>query len=179
MAVHIELPQGNHKVQLLKLAMSGASGDAGAAGDWVLVAVPPAAASGAQPAANSQLPDDATVATAATAATVPGRNHEEAVARGQLMAATASAGDTAVRPPPRRRAGEGAGRSEAERAPPRRVRLPAVAPDPAARKYRARQVAALPRPPCDVRGAALPEQPGRLLRCRNLDSTSAASAGRK
>ena len=69
--------------------MSGASGDAGADGDWVLVAVPPAAASGAQPAANSQPPDDATVATAATAATVP--SHEEAVARGQSMAATASA----------------------------------------------------------------------------------------
>ena len=51
----------------------------------MLVAVPPAAASGAQPAANSQLPDDA---TAATAATVP--SHEEAVARGQMMAATAS-----------------------------------------------------------------------------------------
>ena len=42
--------------------MSGALGDAGADGDWVLVAVPPAAASGAQPAANSQLPDDATAA---------------------------------------------------------------------------------------------------------------------
>ena len=69
--------------------MSGALGDAGADGDWVLVAVPPAAASGAQPAANSQPPDDATVATAATAATVP--SHEEAVARGQMMAATASA----------------------------------------------------------------------------------------
>ena len=69
--------------------MSGALGDAGADGDWVLVAVPPAAASGAQPAANSQPPDDATVATAATAATVP--SHEEAVARGQSMAATASA----------------------------------------------------------------------------------------
>jgi len=72
--------------------MSGASGDAGADGDWVLVAVPPVAAAGVQPAANSQLLDDATVATAATAATaatVP--SHEEAVARGQMMAATASA----------------------------------------------------------------------------------------
>ena len=67
--------------------MSGALADAGADGDWVLVAVPPAAASGAQPAANSQLPDDATAATAATTATVPSR--EEAVARGQMMAATA------------------------------------------------------------------------------------------
>ena len=46
--------------------------------DWVLVAAP-------QPATS----DDATVATAATAATVP--SHEEAVARGQMMAATASA----------------------------------------------------------------------------------------
>ena len=54
----------------------------GASDDWVLVAVP-------QPA-SSELPnDDATVATAATAATVP--SHEEAVARGQMMAATASA----------------------------------------------------------------------------------------
>ena len=73
--------------------MSGALGDAGADGDWVLVAVPPAAASGVQPAANSQLPDDA---TAATAATVP--SHEEAVARGQSMAATASADAAEIRP---------------------------------------------------------------------------------
>jgi hypothetical protein len=71
--------------------MSGALGDAGADGDWVLVAVPPAAAAGVQSAANSQLPDDATVATAATAATVP--SHEEAVARGQMMAATAPSVD--------------------------------------------------------------------------------------
>ena len=79
--------------------MSGASGDAGADGDWVLVAVPPVAAAGVQPAANSQLLDDATVATAATAATaatVP--SHEEAVARGQLMAATASADAAEIRP---------------------------------------------------------------------------------
>ena len=55
----------------------------------MLVAVPPAAASGVQPPANSQPPNDATAATAATAATVP--SHEEAVARGQSMAATASA----------------------------------------------------------------------------------------
>ena len=73
--------------------MSGASGDAGADGDWVLVAVPPVAAAGVQPAANSQLPDDA---TAATAATVP--SHEEAVARGQSMAATASADAAEIRP---------------------------------------------------------------------------------
>ena len=80
--------------------MSGASGDAGADGDWVLVAVPPAAASGAQPAASSQLPDDATVATAATTATVPAptTSHEEAVARGQSMAATASADAAEIRP---------------------------------------------------------------------------------
>ena len=79
--------------------MSGASGDAGADGDWVLVAVPPVAAAGVQPAANSQLLDDATVATAATAATaatVP--SHEEAVARGQSMAATASADAAEIRP---------------------------------------------------------------------------------
>ena len=43
--------------------MAEALGDAGADGDWVLVAVPPAAASGVPPAANSQLPDDATAAT--------------------------------------------------------------------------------------------------------------------
>ena len=64
--------------------MSGASDD-----DWVLVAAP-------QPA-SSELPnDDATVATAATAATVP--SHEEAVARGQSMAATASADAAEIRP---------------------------------------------------------------------------------
>ena len=65
----------------------------------MLVAVPPVAAAGVQPAANSQLLDDATVATAATAATaatVP--SHEEAVARGQLMAATASADAAEIRP---------------------------------------------------------------------------------
>ena len=62
----------------------------------MLVAAPPAAASGVQPGANSQLPDDATVATAATAATVP--SHEKAVARGQLMAATASADAAEIRP---------------------------------------------------------------------------------
>ena len=50
--------------------------------DWVLV-MPP------QPAASEARNDDATLATAATAATVP--SHEEAVARGQMMAATASA----------------------------------------------------------------------------------------
>ena len=64
--------------------MSGASDD-----DWVLVAAP-------QPA-SSELPnDDATLATAATAATVP--SHEEAVARGQMMAATASADAAEIRP---------------------------------------------------------------------------------
>ena len=52
--------------------MSGASDE-----DWVL------------PAASEVPNDDATAATAATAATVP--SHEEAVARGQMMAATASA----------------------------------------------------------------------------------------
>ena len=57
--------------------MSGASDE-----DWVLVAAP-------QPAASEVPNDDATAATAATAATVP--SHEEAVARGQSMAATASA----------------------------------------------------------------------------------------
>ena len=60
--------------------------------DWVLVAAP-------QPAA-SELPNDdatvATAATAATAATVP--SHEEAVARGQSMAATASADAAEIRP---------------------------------------------------------------------------------
>ena len=60
--------------------MSGASED-----DWVLVAAP-------QPASSEVPNDDATVATAATAATVPPTtSHEEAVARGQMMAATASA----------------------------------------------------------------------------------------
>ena len=60
--------------------------------DWVLVAAPQSAA--------SEAPDDgATVATAATAATVPPTtSHEEAVARGQLMAATASAEAAEVRP---------------------------------------------------------------------------------
>jgi len=64
--------------------MSGASDDG-----WVLVAAP-------QPAASEARNDDATVATAATAATVP--SHEEAVARGQLMAATASADAAEIRP---------------------------------------------------------------------------------
>ena len=59
--------------------MSGASED-----DWVLVAAP-------QPASSEVPNDDATVATAATAATVP--SHEEAVARGQMMAATAPSVD--------------------------------------------------------------------------------------
>ena len=54
--------------------MSGASDEG-----WVLVAAP-------QPAVSEVANDDA---TAATAATVP--SHEEAVARGQSMAATASA----------------------------------------------------------------------------------------
>ena len=56
--------------------------------DWVLV-MPP------QPAASEARNDDATLATAATAATVP--SHEEAVARGQSMAATAPSAET-VRP---------------------------------------------------------------------------------
>ena len=64
--------------------MSGASDDG-----WVLVAAP-------QPAASEARNDDATVATAATAATVP--SHEEAVARGQSMAATASADAAEIRP---------------------------------------------------------------------------------
>ena len=60
--------------------------------DWVLVAPP-------QPA-GSELPNDnatvATAATTATAATVP--SHEEAVARGQSMAAAASADAAEIRP---------------------------------------------------------------------------------
>ena len=81
---YIELPQGNISTSALKLAMSGASDEG-----WVLVAAP-------QPAASEARNDDATVATAATAATVP--SHEETVARGQSMAATASADAAEVRP---------------------------------------------------------------------------------
>ena len=68
--------------------MSGASAD-----DWVLVAPP-------QPTASELPNDNATVATAATAATVPAptASHEEAVARGQSMAATASADAAEIRP---------------------------------------------------------------------------------
>ena len=68
--------------------MSGASDDG-----WVLVAAP-------QPAASEAQNDNATVATAATAATVPAptTSHEEAVARGQSMAATASADAAEIRP---------------------------------------------------------------------------------
>ena len=68
--------------------MSGASED-----NWVLVAAP-------QPAASELPNDNATVATAATTATVPAptTSHEEAVARGQSMAATASADAAEIRP---------------------------------------------------------------------------------
>ena len=81
-----------HKAQLLKLAMSGASERR--------LGVGRRRRRGVRVSPRPILNDDATVATAATAATVPAptTSHEEAVARGQLMAATASADAAEIRP---------------------------------------------------------------------------------
>ena len=79
--------------------MSGASDQVNDEG-WVLVnaAPQPAASEGPSPSDAGIPNDDATAATAATAATVPPTtSHEEAVARGQSMAATAPSAPT-VRP---------------------------------------------------------------------------------
>ena len=74
--------------------MSGVS-DGVTDGEWVLVAAAQPAASEFPPPADSEIAnDDATAATAATAATVT--SHDEAVARGQMMAATAPPASTAT-----------------------------------------------------------------------------------
>ena len=139
--------------------MSGASED-----DWVLVAAPPAAASGAHPIFN-----DATVATAARRADGRERRPEP---RGSGGARSDDGRDgiaeAAEIRPFDRLPDDGLAKVLAVLKQSEHRRVESVCQRwrqirPRASAWRARQVAALPRQRREHRGAALPEQPGGLL----------------